>query len=84
MRAKIVRIGNSRGIRLPRYVLEQVGLELEDEVELEIREGELVIFPASRPRAGWEEAARKLAERQEDGLLDEPAPTRFDEEEWSW
>lgn len=36
------------------------------------------------PRTGWAEAAREMADREEDGLLDEPSPTRFEEEEWTW
>ena len=82
MKAKIVRIGNSRGIRLPKPLLEQVGLV--NEVDLEVRDGELVISPADPVRAGWREGAISLAERGEDALLDAPTPTRFDAEEWEW
>ena len=82
MKAKIVQIGNSKGIRLPKLVLEQVGLE--EDVELEVREGELVISPASRPRSGWGEAAEDLSREGDDQLLDKPVPTEFDEQEWTW
>ncbi|MCP3956303.1 MAG: AbrB/MazE/SpoVT family DNA-binding domain-containing protein [bacterium] len=82
MKAKIVRIGNSRGIRLPKLVIEQVGLA--EEVEMEVREGEIVISPAERLRSGWSEAARALAAQGEDQLLDEPTPTSFDQEDWEW
>jgi hypothetical protein len=43
-----------------------------------------VIEPASVTRDGWAEAARLIRERGEDGLLDPPTPTRFDESEWVW
>jgi len=82
MKAKIVRIGNSKGIRLPKPLLEQVGLV--DEVDLEVRNGELIISPSDPVRAGWREAAISLAERKEDALLDAPMPTCFDAEEWEW
>ncbi len=82
MKAKIIRIGNSKGIRLPKPVIEQVGLV--EEVELEVRGGEIVIFPAERLRAGWSEAAQALSAQRGDRLLDEPAPTSFDQEEWEW
>ena len=82
MRTKLVQIGNSRGIRLPKPVIEQVGLT--DEVELDVREGEIVISPAGRARVGWSDAAKTLSERNEDRLLDEPTPTSFDESEWEW
>ena len=82
MRAKVVRIGNSKGIRLPKPLIEQVGLT--EEVELEVRDGAIVITPAEEPRRGWAEAAQTLAARGEDRLLDEPLPTVFDREEWDW
>jgi antitoxin MazE len=82
MKTKIVRIGNSKGIRLPKPLLEQVGLV--DEVDLEVRDGEIVISPSDPARAGWREAAILLADRQEDELLDAPTPTGFDAEEWEW
>ena len=82
VKSKIVRIGNSKGVRLPKPLLEQVGLV--DEVDLEVRDGELVISPSNPVRAGWREAAALLAQRQEDEPLDAPTPTRFDAEEWEW
>ncbi len=82
MKARLVQIGNSRGIRLPKPLIEEAGLS--DEVELRVREGSIVILPARSPRSGWAEAARALRERGEDPLLDPPTPTRFDEKEWEW
>jgi len=82
MKAKLVRIGNSRGIRLPKPLIEQVGLS--DEVVIEARNGAIVISPANGARVGWEEAARVLHERGDDHLVDQETSTRFDEEEWEW
>lgn len=82
MKAHIVRIGNSRGIRLPKVVLEEA--QLADEVELQAQPGRIVIRRAARPRAGWAAAARRMRERGEDHLLDPLTSTRFDEEEWKW
>jgi antitoxin MazE len=82
MKARLIRIGNSRGIRLPKPLIVQAGLT--DEVELHVKDGAIVIQPASTPRAGWAEAARKIRDRGEDRLLDPPAPSCFDEEEWEW
>ena len=82
MKAKLVRIGNSRGIRLPKPLIEQAGLS--DEVELEARDGAIVISPADGARVGWEEAARVLHERGDDHIADQQNATRFDEEEWEW
>lgn len=81
MKARIVRIGNSRGVRIPKPLLEQAGLP--EEVELHAEDGRIVIAASRLPRAGWAEAAKELRERGEDGLLATP-PTRFDTEEWEW
>jgi antitoxin MazE len=82
VRAKLVQIGNSRGVRLPKPLLQEAGLT--DEVEIRARKGAIVIERVGRPRAGWAEAARQLRERSNDRLLDEPVGTRFDDEEWQW
>jgi antitoxin MazE len=82
VKAKIVRIGNSQGVRIPKPLLDEAGLE--GEVELRLVESGIVIERASRARAGWEEAARSVRERGDDGLVDEPTPTQFDEEGWVW
>ena len=59
MKTRIVRIGNSRGIRIPKPLIEQTGLG--DEVEIVVWGNALVISPATRPRAGWAEAFRLAA-----------------------
>ena len=82
MKARIVRIGNSRGVRLPKPLIEQAGLG--EEVELRVQEGAILIQATSRPRTGWAEAARQLVEQEKGGLLDPPTGTKFDGTEWRW
>jgi antitoxin MazE len=81
-KARIVRIGNSRGIRVPKILLDEA--QLPEEVELHAEPGRLVIQATRRPRMGWAEAARAMAKQRHDKLLDEPMATRFDREEWEW
>jgi len=81
MKARLVRIGNSRGVRLPKAVIDQVGLQ--DDIELRVDDNRVVITAAAPPRTGWADAARELAADTQ-GMLDAPAATRFDEEEWQW
>jgi antitoxin MazE len=82
VKTHLIRIGNSRGVRLPKPLIEQAGLA--EEVELRVQEGAIIIARAAPPRSGWADAARHARQRQEDRLLDEPTPTRFDDEEWDW
>jgi antitoxin MazE len=81
-RARLIRIGNSRGLRLPKALIEQA--ELSEEVELHAEPGRLIVQSVHEPRVGWADAAKRMHQKGEDHLLDPPAPTRFDEEEWTW
>ena len=82
MRAKLIPIGNSRGVRLPKPLIKEAGLQ--DEVDIHVRDGTVVISSTKNPRSGWEQAARLLHQREGDRLLDGPVSTRFDETEWTW
>ncbi len=82
MKARIVRIGNSQGVRIPKPLLEQAGLS--GEVELRVEPEGLLLAAISTARDGWADAARLLRERGDDGLLDESPATEFDESEWQW
>ncbi len=81
MKTKLVRIGNSRGVRLPKVLIEQAGLD--EDVQLEVQGSSLVIRPIAATRAGWAQAAAALAATEE-GLLDAARPTTFDQDEWTW
>jgi antitoxin MazE len=84
LHTRIVRIGNSQGIRIPKPLLEQAGIS--DQVELEVADGRISIRPAARSRAGWEERFAAMAAADDDRLIDEArwASTAWDEEEWEW
>ena len=84
MKARIVRIGNSQGVRIPKPILEQTGLH--GEVDISAEKDRLVIRAAARPRAGWADAFRNMARRGDDRLLDDVGPTlsAWDEDAWQW
>jgi antitoxin MazE len=84
MRTRIVKIGNSQGVRIPKLLLERSNLA--EEVELEAEDDRIIIRSTREPRHGWEGAFRQMAERGDDALLDDgpPAQTRWDEDEWQW
>jgi antitoxin MazE len=84
MKTRIVRFGNSRGLRIPKLLLDQTGLS--GEVEIAAADNALIIRPIRRPRDGWEEAFQKMVERGDDAILDDvlPSLSQWDEDEWEW
>jgi antitoxin MazE len=84
MKTHIVRIGNSQGVRIPKPLLEQTGLQ--GEVEITAEDRALVIRPVKKPRDGWAVAFREMARRGDDALLEDvtPALSHWDEDEWEW
>lgn len=84
MKTRIVKIGNSQGVRIPKLLLERSNLT--EEVEIEAEDNRIVIRPARQPRQDWASAFRQMAERGDDKLIDGdlPAQTRWDEDEWQW
>jgi antitoxin MazE len=84
MKTHIVRIGNSQGVRIPKPLLEQTGLQ--GVVEMTVENGSLVIRPVKKPRDGWASAFQAMAKHGDDTLLDKAAPTlsAWDGDEWEW
>jgi len=82
IRSKVVKIGNSRGIRIPRALLEQAGLT--DEVEMVVEGNNLIIHSARVSRQGWADRFATMAAQGDDHLLDAITATQWDEEEWTW
>ena len=84
MRVRIVKIGNSQGIRIPKPLLDQTGIM--DDVELEVEKNQIIIRPISNPRPGWDNAFRAMAQNGHDTLINgnENISHSWDEEEWQW
>ena len=84
IKTRIIKIGNSQGIRIPKLLLEQT--KLGEEVELELQQDQIVVRPARYARHRWEEAFKALAAQSDDELLDGDVliSTVWDEEEWEW
>jgi antitoxin MazE len=82
LRTRLVRIGNSRGLRVPKVLIDQLGLG--GEVEMAVQGGQLVIRAATRPREGWDEQFQAMAKRGDDALLMPETATEWDESEWEW
>ena len=83
MKTELIRIGNSRGLRIPKPIIEQCGLG--EVVELRVENDRLIVSPERRVRHGWAEAFRAAAQGEADELLLESVgPNNFDSKEWRW
>jgi antitoxin MazE len=84
MKTRIVQIGKSQAIRIPRILLEQTGLS--GEVDISAKNNTLVIRSLKMQRAGWAAVFRKMAERGDDVLLDDTSPglSLWDQDQWEW
>ncbi|EMY70774.1 AbrB/MazE/SpoVT family DNA-binding domain-containing protein [Leptospira vanthielii] len=82
MKTAVVQIGNSKGIRIPKTVLAEC--QIEDEVDLVIEDNKIIITPyKNKPRVGWEDQFKAMAERKEDQLLI-PDSVDLDSKDWEW
>ena len=70
MRAPVRKMGNSSGVIIPKPILTQIGVELGDDLDLSLDDGRIVLVPAKRhARAGWADAAKRIAEAGDDTLV---------------
>ena len=81
-RTRLIKIGNSRGVRIPKAFIEQ--LDLESDVEVVVQKDHLEIRSGRKPRLGWDEQFAAMAERGDDKLIDDVNTTTWDEDEWQW
>ena len=81
MKTKLIAIGNSKGIRLPKAVIEQYGLK--DDVELDMHKEGLMLRAARTARQGWDAAFAQMR-RHGDDLPADQTENEFDRKEWRW
>jgi len=82
MKAQIIQIGNSQGIRIPKVLLEDS--RITGDVDLELHPDGILIRNAQQPRAGWDEAFKAMAEYEDDELDVGRTSTDFEKKEWQW
>jgi len=82
MQLNIVQIGNSKGIRIPKAILDQC--QIEDQVDLEVKDGRIILEPRRKtPREGWAKAFKDMQSNQEDALLIDDS-VDIDSDDWEW
>jgi antitoxin MazE len=84
MRARVIKIGNSQGLRIPKPILEQTGIL--DDVEIEVEKDQIIIRPVKNAREGWDAAFKIMDEKGDDEpiIADENMSHSWDEEGWQW
>jgi len=83
MRARVIKIGNSQGLRIPKLILEQTGIR--DDVEIEVEKNQIIIRPVKHARNGWDHAFEAMADQGDDVLIvEDDLSHSWDEEEWRW
>jgi antitoxin MazE len=83
IKTRLVKIGNSHGVRIPKLILDQ--LNLSADVELEIQGDQLIIRSGTHARADWADHFRKMAQHGDDRLLDPDInTTEWEATEWQW
>ena len=83
MKTTLISIGNSRGVRIPKPLIEQCGLT--EQVEMDVQDRLIIIHAPRQPRAGGGAAFAQMARAGDDKLLDaHPVATRWDDEDWQW
>ena len=82
MKTKLVKIGNSKGVRIPKPLIEQSGIG--EEIEMILEKNQIIIRSVEEKRVGWEQSFKKMHEAGDDKLLDESLSDDWDDSEWNW
>ncbi|MDP2687812.1 MAG: AbrB/MazE/SpoVT family DNA-binding domain-containing protein [Aequorivita sp.] len=81
MEASIIKIGNSKGLRLSKTILEKYNIK--DKVELILEKGQIILKPITLPRKNWEKEFKKMSENGDDKLLMNDVFEDENMEEWN-
>lgn len=82
MRTKLIKIGNSKGVRLSRTLIEQY--DLKENIVLEPTDNGILISSGKASRLGWEEQFKTAAKKSDKTNPWQHISNKFDEEEWTW
>lgn len=80
MEVSIIKIGNSKGLRLSKDILAQYNIK--DKIELILEKGHIILKPKTEPRKDWEEAFRSMHDNNDDKLLMDDVSEDENFEEW--
>jgi antitoxin MazE len=81
MIAKVIQIGNSKGIRIPNQILKEMNIENQIELIINDKKDELILKPVHKIREGWSESFKKMKSSSDDKLMIEDS---LDLDDWEW
>ena len=81
MLTDVVRIGNSKGIRIPAVILKECNIK--DKVEMEVKDGKIIIKPVDNARKGWDESFKAMRANNDDNMIIEEN-TLENIGDWEW
>ena len=82
MKLNIVQIGNSKGVRIPKSILNQCNIE--NEIDLEVENGKIIMYPINNePRKNWDKMFKQMHENQDDAMLIDDK-IDLDMDNWEW
>lgn len=81
MKTSIIKIGNSKGLRLSKTILDKY--DIQDQVEIILEKNQIVIRPLSKPREGWERQFEAMSKNGDDQLLMDDFFEDENLEEWT-
>jgi antitoxin MazE len=83
MRARVIKIGNSQGLRIPKPILEQTGIM--DDVEIEVEKNQIIIRPVENVRDGWDDSFKVMGQLGDDiPIINDNISHSWDDDEWQW
>ena len=82
MITQLIKVGNSRGVRIPKPLIQETGLT--DDVTIRVEGGSIIISPVRAVRSGWQEAFNKMHANNDDVLIDKNIRSNWDDKEWEW
>jgi len=80
MELSIIQIGNSKGFRLSKTLIEKYNIK--DKVEIILEKGHIILKPIAEPRKGWDAAFKDMNENKDDQLLFDDVFENENLEEW--
>ena len=81
MIAKVIQIGNSKGIRIPNQVLKEMNIENQIELIISDKKDEIILKPIHKAREGWDESFKKMRTVYDDKLIIDDS---LDLKDWEW